>query len=134
METTDAENAAPGPPPSPRRFRPARLVDLRQACGHSVEAFAALLGVPPERVENWESGRSAPTIRTITKIHNLTSARPDIFWDLVPPLEPARRRRRRRFTRRTRQRLLGLLTDDGVEIHTTNERRRRHDDHDDTAA
>ena len=88
------------------RFNPARLRELREVLGYTVEAFAVRLGVTKQALSQWETGASEPRIGHLIKVAKMTGARVESFFleddsdrpsveggDSPPPVRPGRVRR-----------------------------------------
>ena len=50
------------------RFVPKGLISLRKRLGLSIEAFATLLGVSPQSIYNWQTGKTVPRRAQLEKL------------------------------------------------------------------
>lgn len=67
------------PQTTPARVVPERIREAREAAGHTVESFAEALGVTRQAVGQYESGQTAPSAESMSKIIALTTQPPSFF-------------------------------------------------------
>jgi len=65
--------------------KPELLVWARKSAGLTVKEAARKVGVKPERLENWESGKKRPTVKQLEKLGNVCKRPLAVFYLSEPP-------------------------------------------------
>jgi putative transcriptional regulator len=66
---------------------PADITRTRKSFGLSQPAFAALMGISPATLRNWEQGRRVPD-GSAKILLQVAATHPDAVWDVVRPADP----------------------------------------------